>query len=111
MSVVKLVKLRACNVAPPTKAQQEAHDRNFYIFRLRGLHDQVGMVRNQERIDKLRELIDQELESIGAENNTKRRKRIHELSIKAAEGDKAADAEYKRLTQTNFGQRYHRIPF
>lgn len=55
----------------PTPAQQKAQQRNFYIFRLRGLHSQMWLLTGWRR--KLGQfLVDLELRRLGAESQTER---------------------------------------
>lgn len=55
----------------PTEAQKAARDRNWKIFKLRGLYAQVWMLTGERR-DAARAAVDQELFLMGAESETER---------------------------------------
>lgn len=57
--------------SPGTAAQKAARERNFRIFRLRGLHAQVGLLTGW-RLKAARWIIDRELNGLGADAETKR---------------------------------------
>ena len=59
-----------------TTKQVEARERNWYIVRLRALHIQVGLLRNPESVKAMREEIDKELVSLGAESQSARCGRV-----------------------------------
>ena len=52
-------------------AQKAANDRNFRIFRLRGLHAQMWLLTGKRR-EQAKKLVDQELAAMRAESETKR---------------------------------------
>lgn len=54
-----------------TAAQKQAGERNFRIFRLRGLHAQLWLLTGKRR-EQAQRLVDQELASIGARTETQR---------------------------------------
>lgn len=54
-----------------TPSQKAASDRNFRIFKLRGLHAQCTLLTGRRR-EAAQRLVDQELAAIGAEPETKR---------------------------------------
>lgn len=62
----------------PTKKQEDARERNWQIFRLRGLWHNLPL-RDPVRLETIRSLIDQELKDMGAEPNSSRRQRIREF--------------------------------
>lgn len=62
---------------PPTERQKAARDRNWQIFKLRGLWYQVWMLTGERRV-AAQALIDQELELLGAEGVGVRRQRIQD---------------------------------
>lgn len=49
-----------------TAAQRTATDRNFRIFRLRGLYHQAGLLTGQRR-ERMQRLVDEELAALGAD--------------------------------------------
>ena len=58
----------------PSDKQKAARARNHYIFRLRGFHASAGFIQG-ERGMRIQALIDEELESLGAETQSIRRYR------------------------------------
>ncbi len=64
--------MAAPSCSRPTEAQTKARARAWRIFRLRGLHSQCHMLSEPYRAAALN-AIDLELESIGAEKESKRR--------------------------------------
>lgn len=59
---------------PPTPAQTAARERNFKIFRLRGLWEQTWLLTGDNR-DRARAAIDAELSVLGAITQTENHKR------------------------------------
>lgn len=49
-----------------SQAAKEASDRNFRIFKLRGLYAQVGLLTGKRR-ERARKIVDEELKAMGAE--------------------------------------------
>lgn len=54
-----------------TPAQKAASDRNFRIFKLRGLHAQMSLLTGKRR-EQAQKLVDQELAAMGAQSETER---------------------------------------
>ncbi|OHC95585.1 MAG: hypothetical protein A2792_03590 [Sphingomonadales bacterium RIFCSPHIGHO2_01_FULL_65_20] len=69
----------------PTTAQIAARNRNFRIFRLRGLFAQVSML-SPARRELVEAIIDDELSELGSVTETEARKKRHdELYARLAE--------------------------
>lgn len=62
----------------PSEKQVNARTRNFRIFRLRGLHANLGMM-SEPRRHLARALLDDELHALGAETETARQARLRAL--------------------------------
>lgn len=62
---------------PPSERQKAARDRNWQIFKLRGLWYQVWALTGDRRV-AAQASVDQELELLGAESEGTRRRRIQE---------------------------------
>jgi hypothetical protein len=56
---------------PPSTAQRLARQRNHTIFRIRGLWHNLP-IRDGDRKDRIRDLIDEELKSMGVESEGER---------------------------------------
>lgn len=69
-------------MARGTEAQQKAHDRSWYIVRLRSLYVMVGFIRDPLRRQTIQDEIDRELVSLKAqpqrERNEIRRRMMRE---------------------------------
>lgn len=87
-------------VSKQTPAQQAAAIRNFNVFKLHGLHAQMGMLTGPRR-DLARTLVDQELQAMGAdtvlESQEKARSRRLAKQRRALDNKRCADCGQKLI--------------
>ena len=90
----------------PTKKQAATRERNWQIFKLRGLWYNLPL-KNRLRVETIRNIIDRELEDMGAESETKRRLRIKEF-IYSFEAMQMSEEEFQKelkKIRKSFGDR------
>lgn len=78
----------------PTKKQASTRERNWQIFRLRGLWHNLPL-KNRLRVETIQNIIDRELEDMGAEPEGARRSRIREF-IYSFEAMQMSEEEYQK---------------